>query len=243
VPVYYTAPVDGQLVLYREFHPAAVGRSVTDRIRVAVSIMVAGQPFDPDYSSQWPAGVSVADVRLDTSGGKGTVAVVDLTGTMPAGTAGATALQQLVYTVTAVSADRGVQLVGVMVRHDGANWIDTPLSRGAAAETLAPVWLISPQDGATVGTTVDVHVAGILAKPVRLEVRDAAGRMIKDLAVPVRPVEPTAASPTVQPSRGEAHVAVDLAPGRYTVEVYLSTGDGARSAVDNHTITVVRPAG
>jgi hypothetical protein len=143
----------------------------------------------------------------------------------------------LVWTVTAVAADQGVQLAGVMVRHDGVDWSDAPLTRAPALQTLAPVWLISPQQGDTVGTTVDVHIAGLLADDVRLRVRDASGKQILDRAVPIVAGTP-AAGTTGTASRGEAHVTVDLVPGTYTLEAYVSSG-GTPAVVDDHVISVV----
>ena len=250
LPIYYVALAGGTPVLFREFHPAAPTSdaattqdptpheaTLPDRIRAAVKIMLTGQPFDPDYASDWPATVSVRAVTIESG-----IAVVDLTGVMPTGTAGASALEQLVWTVTAVAADQGVQLDGVMVRHDGKARSDEPLTRGLALETLAPVWLISPQQGDTVGNTVDVHVAAVRGATIRLRVRDATGAQLSDEAVNI--VASTTAPATTGTagaavaSRGEAHVLMTLPPGRYTLEAYELSADGDLVALDNHTITV-----
>jgi Sporulation and spore germination/Immunoglobulin-like domain of bacterial spore germination len=250
LPIYYAGQVGGAVVLYREFHPTvlpspgsspgpadAAVADLAGRIRAAVTIMLASQPFDPDYHSEWPASVSLGSVTIDRrTGGSGSasggVAVVDLSGAMPTGTAGATASQQLVWTVTAVAADQGVQLAGVLVRHDGANWSDAPLTRAPALETLAPAWLISPQQGDTVATTVDVHIAAVLGADVHLRVRDASGVVVSDQAVTV--VAPSVGAGTA--SRGETHVLVSLAPGRATLEVYVRSA-GGEQALDDHTVT------
>lgn len=233
LPIYYTATVGGEPVLYREFHPgnadlAEPASGPPARIEAAVRIMLTGRPYDRDYRSDWPGTVSVTGVSV---GGDG-VAAVELTGTMPTATAGATALQQLTWTVTAVAADRGVQLRGVRVRHDGADWTAAPLTRAPALDTLAPVWLISPQQGDTVGRTFDVHIAAVAGAEISLRVRDEAGAVVLEQAVTVR------ATPSPTTSRGEAHLPVTLPPGRYTLESFIVAPGGARLAPDDHTITV-----
>jgi hypothetical protein len=239
LPIYYTGVVGGAPVLYREFHPATpTDTGLHSGIEQAVRIMLAGQPFDPDYGSYWPAAAAVVAVTIDTSPAAGStgkdsrVAVVDLTGAMPTGTAKATALQQLIWTVTAVAADRGVQLTGVRIRHDGVDESAAPLTRAPALDTLAPVWLISPQQGDTVGPIFDVHIAAVLDASVHLRVRDAGGTVVRDQPVTVRATAPTTAT-----SRGEGHVTLDLPPGSYTVEAFVVAGATPR-APDNHVITV-----
>jgi hypothetical protein len=235
VPVYYTATVAGAPRLFREFHPVVATLPLADQIRVAVAAMLAGAPFDPDYRSAWPATVSLRSLDLPAAAATGGgVVVVDLTGDMPTGTAGAIALQQLVYTVTAVTADHGLQLGGVLVRHDGADYSGGPLTRAPALEILAPVWLISPQQGDTIGSAVDVHVAANLSAAVRLRVRDSVGNTVTDIAVPVAPTPNTGGA--VTQSRGESHVPLNLDPGRYTITV-TSTSDG-QAVSDDHVITV-----
>ena len=71
------------------------------------------------------------------------------------------AVQQLVYTVTAVTADRGVQLsrrTAAPRRSPSELWgrvaTGGDLTRAPALETLAPLWLISPQQGDIVGRHV-----------------------------------------------------------------------------------------
>ena len=70
--------------------------------------MLAGPPLDPDYATAWPAGIGVGRGQRRPA----TVATVDLTGVGDATairdpTLARAAVQQLVWTVTAVAADRG----------------------------------------------------------------------------------------------------------------------------------------
>src|SRR4030081_2481014 len=101
--------VGGAPVLYREFHRATPpDAGLHSAIEQAVRIMLAGQPYDPDYGSYWPGAAAVVAVTIDTSPaagstGKGSrVAVVELGGAMPTATVEAPALQQLVWPVTSV---------------------------------------------------------------------------------------------------------------------------------------------
>ena len=75
------------------------------------------------------------------------------------------ALQQLVWTATAASGRPGVRLLFDGVPADRL-WGQAPaggvLRRAPMVDVVAPVWLISPQHGATVGRNVEVHVAGIV---------------------------------------------------------------------------------
>jgi hypothetical protein len=103
--------------------------------------------------------------------------------------------------------------------------------RAPQADVLAPVWLIDPQQGATVGRTVRVFIAAeVFEATVRLRIRSAAGSTVVDRQV----VVDTRTSP-----RGSAVVQETLAPGKYTVEAFfLSERDGSVQGVDNHDITV-----
>jgi hypothetical protein len=221
VPVYYVAPVQGQPRLYREFHPATVAQDTTaERMLAAVRLAVAGAPFDPDYATAWPGGTTASSVAVSAG-----VATVDVS--QPGDE---TALQQLVWTITAVAADRGTQLSAVRVTVSG-----TPFGgdrvRAAAADVLAPVWLISPQQGAAVTGSFDVHLAGIVFEAtVRLRVRDAGGAIVDDQSVVLS---------AGAPAQGEAHVTLTLPPGQYTIEAfYVSARDGSEQGLDGHVITV-----
>jgi methionine-rich copper-binding protein CopC len=219
LPVYYAGTVGGKSVLYREFHDAspATSAELPGRVAEAVRIVLTDRPFDPDYTTSWPAGVGVGGVTF-----AGGVAAIDLTG--PAATVAPIAIQQLVWTATAVAADRGVQLDGVRLWLGGTQLGGGVLTRAPALDTLAPAWLISPQEGDTVSTRFDVHVSGAVpGGRVGLRVLNPAGTVVYETTITLS---------AQAPNRGEAHSSVDLPPGTYTLELHALT------AADTHHITV-----
>ena len=221
VPVYFVGTFDGRAVLFREFRPVVVAEdTLVARLREGIRLAVAGPAVDPDYRSGWPPGVTVGDVQVVDG-----VAVVALAG--PEGDE--LAIQQLVWTVTAVAADRGAGVAAVRILRNGVAGPDQV--RGPAVDTLAPVWLISPQQGDIVPPEFDVHVSGsVFEATVRVRVRDQAGTLVYDESVLLN---------AGAPARGEAHVPLTLPPGQYTVEVYfLSERDGSEVGADGHVITV-----
>jgi hypothetical protein len=148
-------------------------------------------------------------------------------------------IQQLVWTVTAVAADAGTPVDGVRLLIDGSSrselWghvaIGGVLRRGAALNTQAPVWLISPQHGDTVGRTFRVHIDGaVFEATANLLVRNASGAVVDERVVTLS---------NGGPARGEGFVELTLAPGRYTLEaLYYSAADGSPQGIDDHEITV-----
>ena len=238
LPVYFVGVVRDRPVLYREFHSQTLNQdSLPERIRLALGIMLSVDPADPDYSSPWPAGASVRGVELEDG-----IAVVDLAGAVrnDVGSEQAhAAVQQLVWTVTGVTADRGVQLEGVRLLFDGVRVTDAwghveipgDLTRTAALPTLADVWLISPQHGDTVTRTFTAHIGGAVPEAtVYLRVRSATGVEVQRHTVTLS---------SGGPNRGEAMVPLTLAPGSYTLEAfYESPDDASEQALDDHDITV-----
>jgi hypothetical protein len=167
--------------------------------------MFGTAPLDPDYSSAWPAGTVVRGVTVT-----GDVVTVDLGGAVPPSPI---AVQQLVWTVTAASGLPGVRL-------GGAGGV---LRRAPAVDTLAPVWLINPQQGDVIrGGRLDVHVAGF-GSTARLEIEPGIGGA---------PFRQDLALEGGSPAQREAHVTVAIPPGTYRVTV---TVDGA---FDDHTVVV-----
>jgi hypothetical protein len=229
VPVYYTTAEAGTHRLVREFHPAPAG-SPQARVRSAVAQMFKPAK-DPDYATLWPAGATVLSAEV-----AGEVVTVDLGGAAQnnLGAEGSrVAVQQLVWTVTAVS-----ELTQVRILLDGTAatdlWgheqIGSPLKRGNALGLLAFAWLISPQHGDQVGTEFTMHVAGIVSEAnLNYEIRQGT-QMKKEGFVTLS---------QGAPNQGEAKLTVNLAPGAYVVEVFqISQRDGERLHIDNHDITV-----
>jgi hypothetical protein len=231
--VYYLGATRNGPLLYREFHPGVSnGSSLAAKVTAGLTEVLSHPPLDPDYFSGWPEGTTVRAVTVD-----GATATVDLAGatinTVDAKKA-AQAVQQLVWTVTAASAT----LTGVRLLFDGQRlstlWGSGPgdgvLHRGNALEVRAPVWLIDPQQGAAVGRTFTVFVAGVVPEGAAwLRVRSGAA------VVQEQPIKLDNGAP----AQGTAKVSLTLDPGRYTIEAYFrSTVDGSEQFVDDHEFTV-----
>jgi hypothetical protein len=246
LPVYYLGPSTVEDRLYREYHVVpGVRLSPQQAVTFAVNTMLDRPADDPDYRSPWPAGARVDSVSVDGAG----VATVDL-----AGAAGGTAfdatvdeltarmaVQQLVYTASAAvpAAATSTGVTGVRLLLDGQPattlWDKATASgvlrRGPAADVLAPIWIIDPQQGTQQGQRFKVRVAGIVFEAtMRLRVRDGVGRVVSDQTVHLDP------GPSAQ---YEATVAMTLSPGQYTIEGYvISEQDGSERIYDDHQFTV-----
>lgn len=233
VAVYYVLTAEGRGPrLAREFHKTTLqDGSVPAQVRAAVTEMLSRNAVDPDYRNLWPPAARVANVSIS-----GQTATVDLTGATVnslGAEAAHIAVQQLVWTVTAVP-----NLVDVSLRLDGrpANdlWghvdVSKPLRRGSAVDVLAPVWLISPQHGDKVGREVTLHIAGIAFEAtVNYEVR-LGTTVVKQGFVTLN---------NGAPQQGEAKQVVTLEPGEYVISAFLiSAKDGAKQFHDDHTVVV-----
>jgi Immunoglobulin-like domain of bacterial spore germination/Sporulation and spore germination len=222
VPVYWVGQQAGRSVLYREYRAATVRADTLDaRIAAAVRLALSGPPLDPDYATPWPVGATVRSVTVDNG-----VSTVDITAAAPS----PIAVQQLVWTATAVAADRQTTLSGVRLSVNGVPQGGV-LTRADASTIQAALWLLSPQQGATVHSPFTVQLDGsVFEAAARLRVRDATGRVVSD-----QPVLLSIGAP----QRGTASVTLSLAPGRYTVEAYsVSERDSTEINLDGHDITV-----
>jgi hypothetical protein len=230
--VYYVVNDRERLRLVREFHRLPVGDgSPAARTKAAVTEMLGRSAYDPDYRTLWPAGSTVGNVSVN-----GDVVTVDVRGASvtPGGAeASEQAVAQLVWTATAASGKPAVKILldGVA----GADlWghvsLRESLRRGPAVDTIALVWLIDPQHGATVGREFTMHLAGsVFEATVNYEIR-RGGQVVK---------EGFATLSEGAPAQGEAKVAITLPPGEYVLEAFeISADDGSRLHIDNHTVTV-----
>jgi Sporulation and spore germination len=201
--VYYVGPDrDDRLVReFRRLTPAS--DSVEDQVKAALGVLFAGNPADPDYGNLWPAGLAVRDVTV--TGDVATVRLIGMREPSPI------ADQQLVWTVTAIGGLKGVRISG-----------GTVLRRASAVDTLAPVWLINPQEGETVSPGLDLHIAGF-ASTAHVRVADNTGRVV---------LEQDVALTGGSPAQREANVDVAVRPGRYTVTVTAAGG------TDDHSFQV-----
>jgi hypothetical protein len=219
VPVYYLGRTRNKGLLYREYHPVLHDTTLVGQIKAALAEMLdANRALDPDYTSPWPAGTTVGDVSVS-----GSTATVSLSGTGLAGLDSA-AYQQLVYTVTAQ--DPSLRTVQMVLNGQPPR----TLTRTAAADVQAPVWLFDPQEGATVGRPITVHLAGIVFEgAIRLRVRSGT-RVVYD-----QPVQLSVGAPGL----GTATVTLNLPAGRYTFEAFfVSVKDGTEQGLDDHMVTV-----
>jgi hypothetical protein len=151
---------------------------------------------------------------------------VDISATPPS----PIAVQQLVWTVTAVAADRGTTLSGVRLTVNGSPQGGL-LTRADATATQAALWLLSPQQGETVHSPFTVQLDGsVFEAAARVRVRNAAGGVVSDQPV-LLSIGP--------PARGPGSVTLTLSPGHYTIEVYsVSERDSSEINLDSHDITV-----
>ncbi|WP_158604394.1 Gmad2 immunoglobulin-like domain-containing protein [Nocardioides mangrovicus] len=158
-PVYYAGQAARGVRLYRELL-SLPGVTPAQELQRAVQVAVGGTASDPDYRSLWPGG-TVASITSSTADG----VTVDLHGSADALTAapsggGSVGVQAVVYTVDAVLG----QPVPVTFTIDGEAvpsvlGVDTsaPVARADPLQVQAPVWVTSPTDGASVGSTITVR--------------------------------------------------------------------------------------
>lgn len=222
--IYYVADVpDVGPRLYREFH--RVG-TCADAVTEALDHMFATPAVDPDYSSLWPTGTRVLDVSIS-----GTTATVDVSQFPSLGSSfeGA-AVQQLVWTATA--ADPGV--TAVLLRVDGqeppSGHVDLagPVARGNALDTRANVWILAPEQGAAVGSPVQVEVSGTgWEGNVPLVVYQGDTEVASDQVT------------TEMGGFAEAGTTFDLPAGDYTLKAYNDNGrDSSLQLWDTKDFTV-----
>ena len=224
IPVYYLADVAGGPRLYREFHAVALING--SPALTAVTEMLRGAPVDPDYSSLWPKGLSVRSLTV-----VGDLATVDVTGFVAVGASfEAASVQQLVYTVTA--ADPTVQRVRLLVNgglppSGHIVWSD-PVSRANALDTQANVWILSPDQGATVASPVTVSVLGT-GWEGNVPLRVYQGQTL---------VASTHVT-TMMGGFAQAQTSITLSPGTYEVRAYNDNGrDDSLQLWDTKTFTV-----
>jgi hypothetical protein len=134
--------------LYREYVRLAV---TPDPISASLNALIAGKPKDTDYVTLWPKETKINSVVV-----VGSKATIDLTlGKMNVGSeAESLAIAQLVWTATAANTKvKQIQLtVDGKIVESIAGHVDAtkPFTRGLTYDVLAPVWITSPEEGATV---------------------------------------------------------------------------------------------
>ncbi|MHA7238663.1 GerMN domain-containing protein [Arthrobacter sp. TMS1-12-1] len=244
VPVYWLGADDGAERLFREYLPTPED-STGDPIADAVRIMAAGRPLDPDYHSSWRAAS-----RVSSSVSTKNVITLDLSSDavsprLDEGQA-RLALQQLVYTATAAASHAGLIAGGeassVVVLVDGAadqrafGAVDLGGEWTRDAESIAPLWIIDPQDGVQVDSgNLTVHGVGPASEDAlawridRSTDGSAKGgtELFRDGSVDISPEDG---------APGAYSFAVTLPPGRYEVTVSVPSTEGASG--DSKTVVV-----
>jgi hypothetical protein len=143
------------------------------------------------------------------------------------------AVQQLVWTVTAVSGKPAVRVLldgRTVPALWGVEGLDEPLTRAPRTDVQAPIWLIDPQQAAPIGHTFAANLTGTVPDGV------AGLRVLRgSTVVSDQRVQLTASAP----QQGDGHVELTLDPGTYTVVAYVpGPAGGADRDSDSHEITV-----
>jgi hypothetical protein len=227
VPVYYAGRTPAGVGLFREFHRAQAPGE--DLLMPALTEAVQNPPLDPDYFSLWEGlGASVGStfsggtVVIGLDGGSLAVRPGDLSADEAR-----LAVQQLVYTATAavqrnvtVEFEINGRAADTLLGVDVAGGV----GRGGEVETLAPVWITSPQDGDTVGSTFAVEGQGAFFEAtVSWQLLDGSGGVVEDGFTTAE--ECCVMSPYRFQVKG-----VD--PGDYTLRVYQADTSGEPGAVE-----------
>jgi len=241
-PVYWIGRSGENMYLYREF------RDVPDQdnpITRALRVMMSEKPLDPDFFTPWQN-----PKKLATSVSGKNVITVDLSedafnSNVDAAMADR-AIQQLVYTATAAGASAGLidaaQQVQVVVLVDGHTGyvafnhvrLGAPTSRSSGM--VAPVWIVDPQESATLDDGA-VKISGRSTAPggrLRWEILRVDGTVKTSYLNGIT----TASADASQP--GLFSVPVTLGPGNYEVRVsQLQDGDPSTDLnVDTRGFTV-----
>ena len=241
-PVYWIGRSGENMYLYREF------RDVPDQdnpITRALRVMMSEKPLDPDFFTPWQN-----PKKLATSVSGKNVITVDLSedafnSNVDAAMADR-AIQQLVYTATAAGASAGLidagQQVQVVVLVDGHTdyvafnhvRLGAPTSRSSGM--VAPVWIVDPQESATLDDGA-VKISGRSTAPggrLRWEILRVDGTVKTSYLNGIT----TASADASQP--GLFSVPVTLGPGNYEVRVsQLQDGDPSTDLnVDTRGFTV-----
>lgn len=244
LPVYWLGDVDGGDRLFREFL-AAPDETTGDPIADAVQLMTSGRPLDPDYRSLWREASSVRS-SISTKN----VITLDISSDAFSEKLDADdarlALQQLVYTATAAAANAGLiqggEASSLVVLVDGAadyrafDSVDLGGEWTRDTSTLAPVWIIDPQEGVEAESTgLTIHGLGPASEDSvswRID-RSTDGSeggdtaLFRDGTVDILPVDG---------APGAYSFSVTLPPGQYDITVSAPAGSG--EAEDSKTVVV-----
>ncbi len=239
VPVYYVGDAPAGTRLFREFHSLPKESVSASQVSDALNEAIDTPALDPDYRSDWPDDTSVVGVNVDGTGA-GDLVWIDLSGDVhdrPAGMSeeqAQMAVEQLIYTAQAVLQERHpIQLTIDGKRTDTVLGVPTsePLAEGDPMSVQGTVWIISPQEGDTVGQTFTVEGRGAFFEA------NVSWQLLQGDEVVKHGFATADEGMTLSPYSFE----VTAAPGDYTLRVYdadVSGGEGVGEAEDTKDITV-----
>ena len=241
-PVYWIGRSNDSIFLYREFRDVSEQDNPVTR---ALRVMMSEKPLDPDFFTPWQNPKKLAS----SISGKNII-TVDMSAdafnsNVDPGMA-ERAVQQLVYTATAAAASAGLvdtgQQIQVVVLVDGHTdyiafnhvRLGSPTARSAGM--VAPVWIIDPQEGASVEDGA-VKISGRSTVPggkLRWEILRIDG------SVETSYLEGSVTASAETDQSGVFSVSANLAPGNYEVQVsQLEEGNPAEDLnVDTRGFTV-----
>ncbi len=238
LPVYYLGPDGDRLALFREFHRRSIADTTTARLQLALDEATMNQAVDdPDLSSPWLP--RTEPLRVSQDGGVVTVDVPADEGLADGRTAeqARLALQQLVWTATAVEQDAGlgvrVLIDGAAGRLFGSQPVGDVVHRASPSySVLGSIWVEAPGEGQTVTSPVTVSGSACTFEA------NVAWQLLQDGAV-VRSGHTTATSGC--PTRGSWNVPLgSLAVGSYVFRAYEPPASGEGPDREDTRAFVVR---
>lgn len=241
-PVYWIGRSTDKTFLYREFRDVPEQDNPVTR---ALRVMMSQKPLDPDFFTPWQNPKKLAS----SISGKNVITVdlsADAFNSNVDPAMAERAVQQLVYTATAAAASAGLidsgQQIQVVVLVDGHTdyvafnhvRLGSPTSRSAGM--VAPVWIIDPQEGTSLGDGA-VRISGRSTAPggkLRWEILRIDG------SSKARYLNGTATASAEAGQSGAFSLSVNLGPGSYEVRVsQLEDGNPAEDLnVDTRGFTV-----
>ncbi|MEJ7725628.1 MAG: Gmad2 immunoglobulin-like domain-containing protein [Actinomycetes bacterium] len=257
VPVYYLGaqPSETGIPLYKVFRefrrlPAVDVSDRAERVRIAVTEMVANEPLDDDYFGQWPQSAAVLDTSVDPDS---RVVTVDFSGLEWTGVRapdgrlvpeiGEAVVQQLVYTATAaaskITAEDEFSAAGLRLLVDGEP-VDEVLGVNTSellvrdpVGSQAIIWITDPELGETVGDPFTVQLVANL-----FEGGPATWELSQDGTLVAEGLTSMGESGKWFPY--EFTIDENLEPGTYELLVFDAVGRGERDLApyDTKTFTV-----
>jgi len=257
VPVYYLGdqPSETGIPFYKVFRefrrlPAVDVSDRAERVRIAVTEMLANEPLDDDYFSQWPQSAAVLDTSVDPDS---RVVTVDFTGLEWTGVRapdgrlvpeiGEAVVQQLVYTATAaaskITAEDEFSAAGLRLLVDGEP-VDEVLGVDTSELLVrdprgsqAIIWITDPELGETVDEPFAVQLVANL-----FEGGPATWELSQDGTLVADGLTSTGEGGKWFPY--EFTIDENLEPGTYELLVFDAGGRGERDLApyDTKTFTI-----